>query len=44
MLASLLALSTLAPSMYAPLPASPDAKPLGSLALVVVPCVITVVF
>ena len=32
------------PSIIAPLPASPDAYPLGSDADVVVPCVITVTF
>ena len=43
-LASWLALKTFAPSTNAPLPASPCAKPLGSLTLVTLPAVITVTF
>ena len=43
-LASLLVPRTLAPSTRAPLPASALAYPLGSLALVVLPCVLTVMF
>ena len=44
MLALLLLDATTCPSTSAPLPASPESKPLGSLALVVVPFVITVTF
>ena len=43
-LASSLALVTLAPSTNAPLPASPCANPLGSLALTTLPFVTTVTF
>ena len=42
--ASKLVAPATAPSMYAPLPASPSLKPLGSAALVTLPCVITLMF
>ena len=44
MLASLLAAVAYAPSIYAPLPASPALNPLGSSTVVVLPEVITVMF
>ena len=43
-LASLLFGVASSPSKNAPRPASPAAKPLGSAAVVVEPCVITVIF